>query len=74
MFSSVFQDIRVKYSAFRFLLCEFDENITAQVKIRIFPTPIAYWSGFGIFKQNWDNPDKIGMVGQSAIVRISHKS
>ena len=23
-------------------------------------------SGFGIFKQNRDNPDEIGMVGQSA--------
>ena len=25
-------------------------------------------SGFGIFKQNRDNPDEIGMVGQSAVM------
>ena len=34
-------------------------------KSEFFPIPIAYWSGFGIFKQNRDNPDEIGMVGQS---------
>ena len=34
--------------------------------IWIFPIPIPYWSGFRIFKQNQDNPDEIGMVGQSA--------
>ena len=27
-----------------------------------FPVPIAYCSGFGIFKQNRDNPNEIGMV------------
>ena len=28
--------------------------------------PMAYWSGFGIFKQtDRDNSDKMGMVGQS---------
>ena len=31
----------------------------------IFPIPIAYWSGFGIFKQNQDNLDEIWMAGQS---------
>ena len=31
--------------------------------IRIFPIPIAYWSGFGILKQNQENLDKIGVVG-----------
>ena len=36
-----------------------------RVKIGIFPILIAYWSGFWIFKQNRDNPDEIGMVGQS---------
>ena len=36
-----------------------------RVKIGIFPILIAYWSGFEIFKQNRDNPDEIGMVGQS---------
>ena len=34
------------------------------VKIAIFPILIAYWSGFGIFKQNRDNPDEIGKGGQ----------
>ena len=29
---------------------------------------IAYWLGFGIFKQNQDNPDEIRMVGQSGIL------
>ena len=27
---------------------------------------ITYWSGFGIFKENRENLDEIGMVGQSA--------
>ena len=65
--SSVFRDTSVKYSAFRFLLWEFDESITARVEIWIFPIPIAYWSGFGIFKQNRDNSDEIGMVRQSVL-------
>ena len=26
---------------------------------------ITYWSGFGIFKQNWNNSNEIRMVGQS---------
>ena len=30
------------------------ENIRTDVKIRIFPILITYWSGFGIFKQNQD--------------------
>ena len=39
--------------------------IWTDTKIAIFPVVIAYWSGFGIFKQNRENPDEIGMVGQS---------
>ena len=35
------------------------------IKIGIFPVLIAYRSGFGIFKQNHENPDEIGMVRQS---------
>ena len=31
--------------------------------MRMFPFPIAYGLGFGIVKQNGENPDKIGMVG-----------
>ena len=31
----------------------------------MFSILILYWSGFGIFKQNQENPDKIGVVGQS---------
>ena len=65
--SSIFRDTSVKYSAFRFLLWEFDENITTRVEIWIFPIPIAYWSGFGIFKKNRDNSDEIGMVRQSVL-------
>ena len=30
-----------------------------------FPIPTEVESGFGIFKQNRDNPDEIGMVGHS---------
>ena len=41
---------QVKYSAFCFLLCEFDENITTRVKIRIFPILITYWLGLRSFK------------------------
>ena len=44
------------------------ENIRKDVKIRIFPIPIAYWSRFRIFKQNQENPDKIRMVRQSIIL------
>ena len=33
----------------------------------VFSYQIAYWSGFGIFKQNPDNPDEIRMVGQSGV-------
>ena len=35
------------------------KNIRTDARIRIFPIPIAYWSGFGIFKQNQENPDKV---------------
>ena len=38
-------------------------NIRTHVKIGIFPILITYWLGFWIFQQNWENPDKIGMVG-----------
>ena len=40
-------------------------NIRTDVKIGIFPIPILSWLGFRIFKQNWENPNEIGMVGQS---------
>ena len=41
------------------------ENIRKDVKIRIFPILITYCSGFRIFKQNRENREEIGMVGQS---------
>ena len=41
------------------------ENLKTDVKIGIFPIPMACWSGFGIFKRNRENPDEIGMVGLS---------
>ena len=44
------------------------EKIRTDVKIRIFLIPIAYWSGFRIFKENQENPAEIGKVGQSDIV------
>ena len=37
------------------------KNIRTDAKIRIFPIPVAYWSGFAIFKQNQENPDKVTM-------------
>ena len=43
------------------------EKIKTNVKIGIFPIPIACWSEFRIFKQNWENADEIGMVGQSVL-------
>ena len=46
------------------VLWEFDENDRIDVKIRTFPIPIAYWYGFGIFKQNQGNPKEIRMVRQ----------
>ena len=46
--------------------------ITTDVTIRIFPVPIKYWSRFRIFKQNWEDPNKIGMVGQSGIWKTRH--
>ena len=37
------------------------KNIRTDAKIKIFPIPVAYWSGFAIFKQNQENPDKVTM-------------
>ena len=34
-----------------------------------FSHPNCIWSGLGIFKQNSENPNKIGMVGQSEFYR-----
>ena len=42
-------------------------KILTRVKIRIFPISIAYWSRFRVFEQNRDNPDEIGIVGQSGM-------
>ena len=70
--SSVFREIRVKYFAFRFLFCEFDENIATPVEIGIFPIAIVYWSRFGIFKQNGNNPDEMGKVGQFEYVTLHY--
>ena len=41
------------------------ENIRANLTIQNFPSPIAYWSELGIFKQNQQKTDKIGKVRQS---------
>ena len=59
--------MRLELSILHFVF--FYENLKKisehESKSGFFPIPIAYWSGFGIFKQNRDNPDEIGMVGQS---------
>ena len=47
------------------------DNIKTDLKITIFPIPIAYWSGFRIFKQDRENPDEIRMVGQSGLVNLA---
>ena len=44
------------------------KNIRTDAKIRIFPIPIAYWSGFAIFKQNQENPDKVTLKMTTAQV------
>lgn len=53
-------------------MCEYHKNsfgiIRTDFKNRIFLIPVAYWLGFGIFKQNRENSDEIGMVRQSAIM------
>ena len=36
-------------------------------KIGIFSIPTKVVSGFGIFKENRDNPNEIGMVGHSEV-------
>lgn len=41
------------------------ENIRANLIIQNFPSPIAYWLGLGIFEQNQQKTDNIGMVRQS---------
>ena len=41
------------------------ENIRTDIKVGILPIPIVYWLRFRIFKPNQENPDEIGMVGQS---------
>ena len=43
------------------------ENIIMVVKFTISPILMACWLGFGIFNQNWDCPDEIGIVGQSEL-------
>jgi len=50
------------------------ENMKTDVKIGIFPIPIACSSGFGIFKQNLENPDEIGMVGKCEIPKLARNS
>lgn len=57
----------MKYTIFYVLVIQ-KYNIRTDVKIGIFPIPIACWSGFGISNQNWGNPDEIGMAGQSFLL------
>ena len=53
----------------------FDENnflgslfVGADLQNRDFSTLTEVASGIGIFKQNQENPDEIGMVGRSAVL------
>ena len=57
----------LKFSGHQFLLSiicyvflyKYRKSSFGNVKIGIFfPTLITYWSGFRIFKQNWENPDE----------------
>ena len=43
---------------YKYIISSF-ENIKTDFKIGIFPIPIAYWSGFGILKQDWDGSDSL---------------
>ena len=41
------------------------ENIRTDIKIGDFLISVAYWRGFKISRQKRENPNEIGMVGQS---------
>ena len=60
--------VSVNYTLIGVLVSSIVRIHLKNVKIGIFLSwsHIRYWSGFGIFKQNWENPDEIGRVGQSA--------
>ena len=71
-----FRFLDIRFSKVYSITCSFIiiirihlENRT-DAKIGIFPIPIVYWSGFGIFKQNRENPDTTKTVGQSPYVAI----
>ena len=71
-----FRFLDIRFSKVYFITCSFIiiirihlENKT-DAKIGIFPIPIVYWLGFGIFKQNRENPDTTKTVGQSPYVAI----
>ena len=71
-----FRILDIRFSKVYSITCSFIiiirihlENRT-DAKIGIFPIPIVYWSGFGIFKQNRENPDTTKTVGQSPYVAI----
>ena len=42
------------------------ENFRTTVKTWNFLIPNAYWSRFGIFEQNWKDPDEIRMIKKSS--------
>ena len=75
-----FRFLDIRFSKVYSITCSFIiiirihlENRT-DAKIGIFPIPIVYWSGFGIFKQNWENPNTTKTVGQSPYVAIFFSS
>ena len=53
--------VSVKYTLLGVLDYLFYQN---RCQNRDFPILIAYWSGFGTFKKNRENPNEIGMVEQ----------
>ena len=72
IFCAVFLKLSGNQFQLKVLLYECHKNslilkiIRTDVKIRIFPILIAFSSGFGISKQNLENPNKIRIVGRSA--------
>ena len=69
-----FRFLDIRFSKVYSITCSFIiisrihlENRT-DAKIGIFPIPIVYWSGFGIFKQSRENPDTTKTVGHAVSI------
>ena len=54
-------------------LSKYHKNSLGNIEISqnlFFLILMAYWAGFRIFQQNQENPNKIGVVGQSEITSV----